>query len=332
MKFSLIICTYQRPKAISTLLNSVKEQTLYPAEILIIDGSTNDKTNAILKEKTFENLIYYKVEENSRGLTKQRNFGISKVSKEIDVVCFLDDDTILDKNYFKELIHSYTKYPDAIGIGGYITNEVKWEMNTDSNCPKNYFCLDGFKRKEGIRFRIRKRLKLIDKTSPGFMPAYSHGRSIGYLPPSDKTYLVEFFMGGVSSFKKEILDKIKFSTYFEGYGLYEDLDFCLRASKIGQLYVNTAAKLEHHHEQAGRPNKYKYGKMVVRNGWYVWRVKYPKPTLKARILFHLNVILLLKLRFLNSFYGTHKKEAFTEGMGRFVGWMSLFFNKPKQNI
>jgi GT2 family glycosyltransferase len=161
------------------------------------------------------------------------------------------------------------------------------------------------------------------------MPTYSHGRSIGYLPTSNKIYPVEFFMGGVSSFKKEVLDKIKFSTYFEGYGLYEDLDFCLRTSKIGQLYVNTAAKLEHHHEQAGRPNKFKYGKMVVRNGWFVWRVKYPNPTFKAKVLFHLNSIVLLKIRFLNSLYGTHKKEAFTEGMGRFVGWITLFFNKPQ---
>jgi GT2 family glycosyltransferase len=189
--------------------------------------------------------------------------------------------------------------------------------------------MDGFIRKEGIRFKIRKLLGLIDNTPPGYMPMYSHGRSISYLPPTNKIYPVEFFMGGVSSFRKEVFDSLKFSTYFEGYGLYEDLDFCLRVSKKGQLYVNTAAKLEHHHEVAGRPNKYEYGKMVVRNGWYVWRVKYPIPTLKARLLFHLNVIVLLKLRFINSLYGNHKMEAFTEALGRLVGWFSLFLKKPK---
>ena len=51
----------------------------------------------------FENLIYFKVDETQRGLTKQRNFGISKVNKVINVVCFLDDDIIqinidLEKN------------------------------------------------------------------------------------------------------------------------------------------------------------------------------------------------------------------------------------------
>jgi hypothetical protein len=37
--------------------------------------------------------------------------------------------------------------------------------------------------------------------------------------------------------------------------------------------LNTAAQLHHYHDVQGRPNQYQYGKMVVRNGWYVWRVK-----------------------------------------------------------
>ena len=38
MNFSLIICTYMRPRAILKLLQSVSEQTLYPNEIVVIDG------------------------------------------------------------------------------------------------------------------------------------------------------------------------------------------------------------------------------------------------------------------------------------------------------
>ena len=331
MKFSLIICTYMRANSLLKLLQSVKEQKLYPNEILIIDGSIDASTQEYLNNSNFKNLRYFLVDATNRGLTKQRNYGISKVSKDIDVVFFLDDDTILRPTYFENLLKTYNQYPDAIGVGGYITNEVKWEENNTINCTKNYFCFDGFKRKEGIRFKLRKWLILIDNTQPGFMPKFSHGRSISYLPPSNKTYPVEFFMGCAMSFKLKIFKKIQFSTYFEGYGLYEDMDFCLRVANLGKLYVNTTAQLEHHHNEAGRPNKYNYGKMVVRNGWYVWRVKYPKPTLKARILFHLNVIILMKLRFINSFYGAHKKEAFTEALGRFVGWFTLFFNKSKIN-
>jgi hypothetical protein len=55
--------------------------------------------------------------------------------------------------------------------------------------------------------------------------------------------------------------------------LYEDADFCFEGIKNGKLYLNTAAQLHHYHDVQGRPNQYQYGKMVVRNGWYVWRVK-----------------------------------------------------------
>jgi len=135
-------------------------------------------------------------------------------------------------------------------------------------------------------------------------------------------------MGGVASYKKELFEKISFSTYFEGYGLYEDMDFCLRASEHGKLLVNTNAKLEHHHAEEGRPNKYNYGKMVLRNGWYVWHVKYPNPSLKAKVKWNLINGLLIILRFSNVLTTAKRKEAFTESIGRIVGWLSLLFNKP----
>ena len=92
-------------------------------------------------------------------------------------------------------------------------------------------------------------------------------------------YLSEYYL---KYFRKIVFDSIWFSPYFEGYGLYEDADFTLRLSKIGKLYVNTNAQLGHFHDESGRPNKYQYGKMVVRNGWYVWRVKYPNPSLQFK--------------------------------------------------
>lgn len=149
------------------------------------------------------------------------------------------------------------------------------------------------------------------------------------MPPSGKIYEVEQLMGGVSSFKKVVFNQFQFSTYFEGYGLYEDADFTLRLSKTGKLYVNTKAQLDHFHDHSGRPNKYQYGKMVVRNGWYVWRVKYPKPSFKSILKWNIIILLLTFTRFSNIFTTSKRKEAFTESIGRTIGWFSLFFNKPK---
>ena len=330
MKFSLIICTYQRPKPLLQLLQSVQEQTLYPDEILIIDGSTNDATERMIANTSFLNLNYFLVPKEERGLTKQRNFGIARVSKDNDVVCFLDDDTVLSADYFEQLLSTYQKYPDALGVGGYIHNETKWEFIGTIYKPQiDEFCFDGWKRKDGSRFVLRKKLGLDSDCPPGFSSLYSHGRSVGFLPPSGKIYEVEQLMGGVSSFQKKVFETHQFSTYFEGYGLYEDADFCLRVAKTGKLYLNTAAKLNHYHAASGRPNQFHYGKMVVRNGWYVWRVKNPKPLWKDQWKWHAITLLLTFIRFSNTFTSNQRKAAFTEACGRTVGWWSLMFNKPK---
>ncbi|MCC9071686.1 glycosyltransferase [Flavobacterium sp. F-65] len=331
MKFSLIICTYMRPDPLLKLLQSVKKQGLYPDEIIIIDGSTNNETERVLNKTHFENLNYFLVSEENRGLTKQRNFGISKISEPIEIVCFLDDDTVLESGYFEILLKTYESFPDALGVGGYICNEVKWEMVTDYYVPKiNEFYFDGWKRKDGSRFVLRKKLKLDSDCPPGFSSSFSHGRSVGFLPPSNKVYEVEQLMGGVSSFRKSVFDVFSFSTYFEGYGLYEDADFTIRVSKSGKLYLNTAAKLYHFHAASGRPNLYKYGKMVVRNGWYVWHVKNPSPKFKDRFKWNAITILLTLIRFSNAITDNNKKAAFTEAIGRTVGWWSLFINKPRE--
>lgn len=319
-----------RPQPLLQLLQSVQEQTTYPDEILIIDGSTNSETEQILKENQYRNLHYFLVLTEHRGLTKQRNYGIERVGNEMEIVCFLDDDTVLEKDYFEQLLKTYKIHPEALGVGGYITNESECEFVGDGYQAKtDEFYFDGWKRNDGSRFILRKKLGLDSDCPPGFSPPFSHSRSVGFLPPSGKIYPVEQFMGGVSSFRKTVFRTLQFSTYFEGYGLYEDADFTLRVSKIGKLYVNTAAQLNHYHDASGRPNQYLYGKMVVRNGWYIWRIKNPKPSYNAKLKWHSITILLTLIRFSNTFTTVKREQAFTEAMGRTVGWFSLWIDKPK---
>ncbi|MDX1718882.1 MAG: glycosyltransferase [Salegentibacter mishustinae] len=330
MKFTLIVCTYQRPGPLLTLLGSVVEQTLFPNQILIIDGSQNDETRKELEGYSIKNLEYFKVEEDNRGLTKQRNFGIERVVTSSEIVCFLDDDIVITPTYFQNLLDTYRKFPDALAVGGYIKNEVEW-IKDNEVIKFDDFEYDGFTRKLGSRHLLRKKLGLQPDVPPGYMPKFSNGYAIGFLPPTGKNYKVESFMGGVASYRKELFNKIKFSSYFEGYGLYEDMDFCLRASQLGQLYVNTSAQLYHHHNQSGRPNQFKYGKMVIRNGWYVWRVKYPSPGLNSKIKWHAIAFLLTLVRFSNVLDTSQRKKAFTESLGRVAGWWSLLWNKPKSD-
>jgi GT2 family glycosyltransferase len=330
MNFTLIICTYMRPNPLLKLLQSVKTQILYPDEIIIVDGSVNRETKEMLELNAFENLHYFLVNKEDRGLTRQRNYGIAKVDNEMDILCFLDDDTVLEPDYFEQLLQTFEIHPEALGVGGYINNETPWQKVAENEVIKiNEFSYDGWKRKDGSRFVLRKKLGLDSDCPPGFSPLFSHGRSVGFLPPSGKVYEVEQVMGGASAFRKSVFDSFQFSTYFEGYGLYEDADFSLRVAKTGKLFINTAAKLSHFHNPSGRPNQYQYGNMVVRNGYYVWRIKNPNPNFKAKFKWHAITLLLMAIRFTNTFTTNKPKEAFTEALGRKMGWLSLFFNAPK---
>lgn len=319
-----------RPQSVLQLLQSVQDQTLYPDEILIIDGSTNAETEIILKENLFSNLFYYAVPPEYRGLTRQRNYGIERVRTEMEVVCFLDDDTVLEKDYFEEIIKTFKYYPDVSGVGGVAINENSWALAEPYKAYdyRRYCQWDGFVYKEGQRNVVRNYLGLQSNLGPGRMPDYSHGKTCGF-PLNGKTYEVDLLIGMSFAFRKKVVDSIQFSPYFEGYGLYEDADFSLRALQFGKNTINTKAQLSHFHHPSGRPNHYRYGKMVVRNGWYVWRVKNPKPSLQAKIKWHSITILLTLIRFTNTFTTNKKKEAFTEAIGRTMGWWSLWASKPK---
>jgi GT2 family glycosyltransferase len=319
-----------RPIPLLNLLNSVKMQELYPNEILIIDGSTDDETAAIIAQNTFQNLTYFQVSEADRGLTKQRNFGISKVSNDTEVICFLDDDTILEPTYFEEIVNAFQSDNGIVGVAGVAINEMRWiEKKSDKKYNKyKFYEFEGYVYPEGLRNIIRNILRLQSNLGPGRMPEFSNGRTCGF-PLNDKMYEVDLLIGMSFSFRKVVFDNIKFSHYFEGYGLYEDADFSIRAQQFGKNVITTKAKLSHYHDPSGRPNKYQYGKMVVRNGWYVWRVKYPNPSFVARFKWNIIILLLSFIRFSNIFTTSKRQEAFTETMGRILGWLSLFYNRPK---
>ena len=322
-----------RPQSLLQLLQSVQEQAVYPDEILIIDGSTNADTANIFSENSFQNLYYFAVPPEHRGLTKQRNYGIKKVGNEIEVVCFLDDDTVLERNYFEEIIETFEENQSVSGVGGVAINENGWSVADPKKkySPNIYYHFDGYVYKEGLRNVVRNYLGLQSHLGPGRLPDYSHGRTCGF-PLNGKTYEVDLLIGMSFAFRKKVFDAVLFSPYFEGYGLYEDADFSIRALQFGKNVINTSVQLSHFHHPSGRPNQFQYGKMVVRNGWYVWRVKNPKPSLKDKIKWHSITILLTLIRFINIFTTSKRKEAFTEALGRTVGWWSLFWNKPKINF
>jgi len=331
MKISLVIATYQRPNPLRKLLDSIGKQTIKPFEVIVVDASDNELTKIIFENRTFDlNVNYQEVSFEHKGSAQQRNYGVKLVDKESDIIAFLDDDLVVEPDYFEKILETYKNYPDAIGVGGIDLNNNNYFRKKEGIKYNefNYYELDGWVVKEPLRIKARKLFGLMTNLQPGLIPEYSHGRSS--LPPNGKIYEVEHFMGCIASFRKELFDKIKFSEYFVGYGLYEDFYCCVRALAYGKLYVNTNAKVWHYHEPSGRPDFFKYGRMVVRNGWYVWRVRFPHPSFKARFKWHATTLLLAIIRLMNVITGPSRKNAFLDFTGRMVGWFGVIFNPPER--
>ncbi|MCE7055280.1 glycosyltransferase [Algoriphagus sp. AGSA1] len=328
LNISLVICTYQRAQSLRNLLNSVQNQVLSPFEVLVIDGSEDEDTGVMVRECFPHEVNYFNVPVASRGLTRQRNFGISKVSAESHIVAFVDDDTVLEPKYFRNLEQVFRENPEVGGVGGVAINENAWKKTTSSTkLGFSTYEIDGYFIQETSRTKIRKLIGLDSPLPPFCMPDFSHVRASGY-PITGKYYDVDLLVGMSFSFRKSITDQLKFSLFFDGYGLYEDADYCIRALKYGKNVMHTGVQLSHFHHPSGRPNTYKYGKMVVRNGYYVWRLKYPSPGMKAKLKFHATTALLTLIRGTNVLTGPKRMEALQEYFGRIVGWFSLWINKP----
>ena len=327
---SLIICTYKRPVQIASLLRALGDQTRPPDEILIVDGSPDAETERAVRNfqenKTGHHIEYYSVPPEHRGLTRQRNFGIERAK--CNIVAFLDDDTTPEAGYFGEVRACFERHPEAVGVGGYITNEVQWwKANGKSQSPLSVFRLGEWERREDYRWRLRRALGLTSSLPPGWMPPFGHGRSTGFLPPDNRDYQVEFLLGGASAWRRDLFARHQFSLFFAGYGLYEDMDFCIRAAGDGPLFVSTRARLAHCHAESGRPNYFRYGEMVVRNGWYVWRRRWPNPKVRDRVRWWWVTILLALCR-LADIRGASKFGGAKEALGRVYGATRLFWRNP----
>ena len=127
-EISLIICTRNRDHIISDTLNSALAQSLDVSrcEILIMDQSTNDETEKLIKN--YPNFKYFRL--NSRGLSISRNEGLKQSRGEI--IVYADDDLIFGENYLSDIIDFFNNSelkPDMIGgkiLPKYLAPKPDW--------------------------------------------------------------------------------------------------------------------------------------------------------------------------------------------------------------
>jgi glycosyltransferase involved in cell wall biosynthesis len=130
---SVVVCTYNRERFILDALQSLVEQHLHPDnfEIIIVDNNCTDNTRKICEEFISKNRLHsFKyITESNQGLSFARNRGYKEAKG--DVVLYLDDDAVAEKNYLQTAKNFLDNNPDVSAIGGkifprYVDGEPKW--------------------------------------------------------------------------------------------------------------------------------------------------------------------------------------------------------------
>lgn len=119
---SIIICTRNRPVPLMQCLQSIKQSTAMPVEIIVVDNAPSDNSTFNVVSK-FENIIYLK--ESRPGLSHARNAGIKKATKPI--VAFTDDDVLVHPLWVYRLWKSFEDERIAAVTGLVISNSINTE-------------------------------------------------------------------------------------------------------------------------------------------------------------------------------------------------------------
>ena len=101
LKISVIIPTLNRKNDLEKTLMSISKCDKLPFEVIIIDQSDNDETKEFCNNFNVLNIRYFYTETKSSSLA--RNIWIDSLNKDSDFVLFLDDDVLLEKDFFTEL-------------------------------------------------------------------------------------------------------------------------------------------------------------------------------------------------------------------------------------
>jgi hypothetical protein len=255
---SVVIPTHNRKLMVERLIKSVFDSTYKNIEVIVIDDASSDGTFEHVRN-TFKKV---KIFRNKKNLftAGSRNAGFNKSKG--DLIFFIDDDNIVDKNTIKRL------------VDGFIEDDLVGELG-----PVNYDPVN----KRKILWAYTKRNMWTSKTSQPRTLEEVKGRKVWETADIPNAFMVR---------ARSVREKKIF--FREKYGImYEESDYAYRIRNAGfKIMAVREAKIYHDIENTLEGNKgkdYMYHFMEDKRRPYVFA--------RNRIIFH--SIFSSKLQFLS---------------------------------
>ena len=134
MSISVIVVTLNRAESLQEALRSLIRQERQPDEVIVVDnGSTDNTKEVVLNFKDKLNIKY--VYEVQSGIPYARNAGIRNATK--DIIAFIDDDCVADRNWLKYLEIPFIKDPHIGVVGGEVSYLKAEQSIVDEFYSKN---------------------------------------------------------------------------------------------------------------------------------------------------------------------------------------------------
>lgn len=252
---SVVTPTFRRPEEVVGLFESLKNQSVLPDEVIIVDGAPAEETATELEVAKIAGSLPFRVSyiRHSGGTAIQRNVGIEAAGGSL--IALIDDDVRLEPN-FMEILLGVISDDDKMEVGGVV----------------GYRTNRHFQLEESQRWRWYKRLRLLSVYEPGRYD-YASGYPINnnLQSPFTGTRPVDFMTTACAVWRREVFDSgLRFHPFFRDYGVLEDAHFSLRAGKIWKLLQCGAAHCEELHSPNGRVDRRKIGFKSVVNYYFVF--------------------------------------------------------------
>lgn len=124
MRFYIVIPAHNEEAQLAVTLQSLVNQTLHPAKIVVVNDNSTDKTAEVLREytNTYEFIIGFHNTSTSKHLPGSKVVeafyrGYSELDKNYDVICKFDADLEFPPDYLQNLKHLFES-SDTIGMAG----------------------------------------------------------------------------------------------------------------------------------------------------------------------------------------------------------------------
>jgi len=150
MNYYIVIPAHNEEAFIALTLQSLAEQTLLPAKVVVVDDNSTDKTSEIVQEFASKYPFTHLVKRTSEAIhlpgskvIQAFHKGYETLDESYDVIVKLDADLILPANYFETIITIF-KSDSKIGMAGgfaYIEKNGDWilENLTDKDHIRGAF-------------------------------------------------------------------------------------------------------------------------------------------------------------------------------------------------